>query len=107
MPLQPVFRYFVDIRLSNQSDNRKSLHIDACSRTGAIYQALLLVKAHNIKDIYAIVVREKAYPISKRTLSKTLREQNKTEFRNKNNLKAIESIKIGLKTINEKKPNLI
>ncbi len=99
MALEPIQRYFVDIRLSNKTDHRKSVHVDACSRTGAIYQALLLVKAHGIKDIYAIVVRETAYPIAKRKLAKAIKEQGKKSICKKDNLKAIESIKIGLKTI--------
>lgn len=96
MALKEIQRYFVDIRLSNKSDHRKSVHVDACSRTGAIYQALLLVKQHKIEDIYAIVVREEAYPVAKRKRKKALKNQQKTTSWKKDNLKAIESIKIGL-----------
>lgn len=96
MPSKQINRYFVDIRLSKQSDHRKSVHVDACSRTGAIYQALLLVKEHKIDDIYAIVVREEAYPVAKRKRQKELKKQNKKNSWKKDNLKAIESIRIGL-----------
>lgn len=96
MPSKPINRYFVDIRLSNQSHHRKSVHVDACSRTGAIYQALLLVKEHKIDDIYAIVVREEAYPVEKRKRQKELKKLNKKNSWKKDNLKAIESIRIGL-----------
>jgi hypothetical protein len=103
MARETLLRYFVDIRLSNETNNRKSVHVDACSRTGAIYQALLLVKAHGIKDIYAIVVREEAYPVSKRKRTKVIKAQGKSTTWKKDNLKAIESIKIGLE-IHSKKP---
>jgi hypothetical protein len=97
MTRKPINRYFVDIRLSNLSSNRKSVHIDACSRTGAIYQATLLMKKHNIDDIYAIIVREYAYPVAKRKRKKVLKEMGKKNCCEKDNLKAIESIRIGLK----------
>ena len=97
MAKKQINRYFVDIRLSNKSNHRKSVHIDACSRTGAIYQTILLLKEHKIDDIYAIIVREYAYPIAKRKRIKALKEKNKKNICEKDNLKAIESIKIGLK----------
>jgi hypothetical protein len=96
MARSTIYRYFVDIRTSKSTDHRKSIHVDACSRTGAIYQALLIIKEHDIKDIYAITVREQSYPIEKRKRQKELKKLKIKKIRKINNLRSIQNIKMNL-----------
>lgn len=101
MAKKTIFRYFVDIRLTNESDHRNSLHIDACSRVGAMYQAIMLLKRYKIEKAFSVVVREEAYPIEKRKRIKAIKEKNKTDTRKKDNKKAIELIKSRLDCIKD------
>jgi len=99
MARKQINSYFVDVRLSNKSDHRKSLHIDACSRVGAIYQTTLLLKAYKIEDAFAIVVREEAYPVEIRKRKKAIKLKNKKETHKKNNKESIASIKSKLEAL--------
>lgn len=99
MAIKSINRYFVDIRLSNESDNRHSLHIDACSRVGAIYQAVMMLKEYDIKDAYAIIVKKEAYPVAKRKRAKAIKEKNQKQALKKDNIKAINLIKSRLDAV--------
>lgn len=103
MPSKQINRYFVDIRLSNESDHRQSLHINACSRVGAIYQAILMLKEYNIENAYAITVREEAYPIEKRKRARAIKEKNQKQTHTKDNKRILESIKSRLDAVLDQK----
>jgi len=93
MAKSTLYRYYVDIRLSKDSDHRKSFHIDACSEVGAMTQALKLLKQSSVYNVYALTIRSTAYPVAKRKMAKALKEQNKTKTFVKDNLKTISDIK--------------
>lgn len=102
-----INRYFVDIRLDNESNHRHSLHIDACSRVGAIYQSILMLKKHNIKDAYAITVKKEAYPVEKRKRLKAIKLKNQKQTHKKNNKNAINLIKSRLEAIKNQKSDSV
>lgn len=93
MPLSPVFRYFVDVRLFTTSNHRKSLHIDACSPLGAMIQTTKLLEREKVKDIYSITIRSEAYPIAKRERRKLIKLQGREHTFKRDNKKTIQKIK--------------
>lgn len=92
MPNAPIFRYYVDVRLSNSRDDRKSFHIDACTRTGAFYQTWKLLKKHNISEVWAVTIRQKAYPIARAKLVKDIVRQYNRQSQRVDNLETVKAI---------------
>jgi hypothetical protein len=94
MPNAPIFRYYVDVRLSNSRDDRKSFHIDACTRTGAFYQTWKLLKKHNINEVWAVTIRQKAYPVAKAKLVKDIISQYNRQSQRVDNLETVKAIQL-------------
>jgi hypothetical protein len=101
MARKDIFRYFVNIRLTAKSDHKNSLHINACSRAGAIYQAIMLVKKYKIEDIHCITVRSKAYPLALRKRKRYLKSIGRVTTCKRSNDKSLKLIKSRLEGLNK------
>lgn len=73
MPKTDVNCYFVRVRTSKSNNYLTTLHINACSYVGAIYQATILLKQNKVEEIYSITVSSKYFPVAKQKLKKYLR----------------------------------
>jgi hypothetical protein len=93
MARQTIYKYYVSIRLNDKENIRNNIHINACSKVGALYQAVLLLKKYDVKEVYSLTIRLKAYPIEKRKRQKFLKEMGQKKVIERNNKKAINLIK--------------
>lgn len=109
MAINTIYKYFAYVRFSKTDSEYCSFHIDACSELGAIYQTTLLLKKHKIKKVYSITIKENSYPIEIRKRKKFIKETIKKKNLSKsfkierNNIKAIESMKARLDAIEKPK----
>ena len=107
MARNTIYKYFAYVRFSKTDSEYCSFHINACSELGAIYQTTLLLKKHNIEKVYSISIREDFYPIEIRKRKQFIKENKKKKDLSKSfkierdNIKAIESMKARLNAINK------